>query len=253
MTLLLIAAAAIAGAIIGSFIATLCLRWGRGEQATAGRSRCDSCDRELNAIELVPVASWAVTRGRCRTCGAAIPRLHLWIELGAAVLAGLALAIQPNLHGAALAAFWLLLLAPAILDAQHQWLPDPLTVVLGGVGVFLGGLATDVPLIHRLIGGAAGFVALWLIAFSYRRSRGREGLGAGDPKLLGAIGLWTGWFALPAILLIAALTGLAVAVAQGRSRLDRMPFGTLLAAAAILWTAVLAVRAPPLLDGTQLL
>lgn len=252
MTLLLIAAAAIAGAIVGSFIATLCLRWGRGEQATSGRSRCDSCDRELSAIELVPVASWAFTHGRCRTCGAAIPKLHLWIELGAAALAGLALAIQPNLHGAALAVFWLLLIAPAVLDAQHHWLPDALTAVLAAAGLFLGGLATDAPLLHRLIGGAAGLLALWLIAISYRRSRGREGLGAGDPKLLGAIGLWTGWFALPAILLIAALTGLAVAVAQGRSRLDRMPFGTLLAVAAILWTAVLAIRAP-LLDGTQLL
>lgn len=252
MTLPLIAAAAIAGAISGSFIATLCIRWGRGEQAIAGRSRCDNCNRELSAVDLIPIASWVFTRGQCRSCGAAIPNLHLGTELGAAALAGSSVALQPNVHGAALGLFWLLLVAPAVLDARHQWLPDPLTAVLAAVGLAIGGVATGASLTERLIGGTAGFLALWALAFSYRRSRGREGLGAGDPKLLGAIGLWTGWFALPAILLIAALAGLAVAVAQGRSRLDRMPFGTLLAAAAILWTAVLAARSP-LLDGAQLL
>ena len=252
MILWLVAAAAIAGAIFGSFIATLCVRWSRGERATAGRSRCDSCNRPLNAFDLIPLISWLYTRGRCRTCGAQIPRLHLWIELAAAVLAGLALGIQPNIHGAALAMLWLLLLPPAVLDAEHHWLPDPLTLALAIAGLLVGGVATGASLVDRLIGGAAGFLALWLIAQGYRRFRGREGLGAGDPKLFGAIGLWTGWPALPAILLIAALAGLAVALAQGRSRLDRMPFGSLLAAAAFLWTAVLAIR-PPVLDGTQLL
>ncbi len=252
MTLLLIAAAAVVGAIVGSFIATLCVRWERAEQASGGRSRCDSCNRQLSAIELVPILSWAVTRGRCRTCGAPILKIHLWVEVGAALLAALAVALQPNLHGAALAFFWLLLLAPAVLDAQHQWLPDRLTLVLALAGLALGTVATGASLIDRLIGGATGFLALWSIAYAYRSSRGREGLGAGDPKLFGAIGLWTGWFALPAILLFAALAGLAVAILQGRSRLDRMPFGTMLGGAAVLWTALLAARAP-LLDGTQLL
>jgi leader peptidase (prepilin peptidase)/N-methyltransferase len=252
VNVLLVAAAAVAGAIVGSFIATLCLRWSRGEQAAAGRSRCDFCHRELRVVELVPLVSWLYTRGSCRTCGAPIPKLHLLVELTAALLAALAVALQPNVHGAALALFWLLLLAPAILDARHHWLPDPLTLVLAIGGLLVGGVATGAPIVDRLIGGVAGFLALWFIARAYRHSRGREGLGAGDPKLLGAIGLWTGWFALPAILLIAALAGLAVAVAQGRARLDRMPFGTLLAAAAILWTAMLAARAP-VLNGAQLL
>jgi leader peptidase (prepilin peptidase)/N-methyltransferase len=117
--------------------------------------------------------------------------------------------------------------------------------------LLVGGIATGLPPIDRLIGGAAGFLALWIVAQAYRRLRGREGLGAGDPKLMGAIGLWAGWMALPAILLVAALAGLGVAVAQGRSRLDRMPFGTLLAGAAIVWTGVLAARGS--LDGAQLL
>ena len=250
MTPLPDAAAAIAGAITGSFIATLCVRWSRGEQATVGRSRCDSCNRELSAVELVPIVSSIHTGGRCRTCGAQIPRLHHGIEIAAALLAAIAVALQPNVHGAALAVFWLLLLAPAVLDARHHWLPDPLTMVLGGAGLLAGGVATGAPLVDRLIGGAAGFLALWMIALAYRHTCGREGLGAGDPKLLGAIGLWTGWAPLPAILLIAALAGIGAAVVQGRSRLDRMPFGTMLAGAAVVWTGVLAARSS--LDGAQL-
>jgi leader peptidase (prepilin peptidase)/N-methyltransferase len=172
--------------------------------------------------------------------------------MASAGLAALALAIEPNLHGAALALFWLLLLAPAVLDSQHYWLPDSITIALAVVGLLIGGIATEALLWDRLAGGAAGFLALWIIAWSYRRSRGREGLGAGDPKLLGAIGLWTGGLALPAIVLIAALGGLLTAILQGRGRLDRLPFGTLLAAAAILWTAILAARGT-VLDGPQLL
>lgn len=242
MNLLLPLSGGVAGAIVGSFIATLCVRWPREEQATAGRSRCDSCHRRLGTLELVPILSWIAFRGRCRTCGAEIPKLHLWVELVAAALTALALVLQPNVQGATLAVFWLLLLAPTVLDARHYWLPDPLTLAIALAGLVLGGIASGLPLADRLIGGAAGFASLWLVATLYRRTRAREGLGAGDSKLLGAIGLWTGWQALPPILLIAALGGLAAAAAQGRSRLDRMPFGSLLAAGAFVWSAALAAR-----------
>ena len=240
MTLALAAAAAVAGAIVGSFLATLIIRWPRGEQAIAGRSHCDSCMQELNPIELVPILSWFATLGRCRSCGALIPRLHLWIELAAATLAASAVAFQSNLQGVALAVFWLLLLAPAVLDARHHWLPDSLTIMLALGGVLLGGYAIGLAFESRLIGGAVGFASLSLIALLYQLARGREGLGKGDPKLLGAIGLWTGWQALPPIVLIAALSGLAAALVQRRSRFERMPFGTLLAVGAMLWTALLA-------------
>ena len=124
-----------------------------------------------------------------------------------------------------------------MLDTRHYWLPDSLTIVMALAGLLLGEYATGASLIERLIGGAAGFAGLWLVGALYRSLRDREGLGAGDPKLFGAIGLWAGWQSLPPILLIAALLGLAVALLQGRSRLDRMPFGTLLAVGAMLWTA----------------
>lgn len=242
MIIVLPALGAIGGAIVGSFLATLCIRWPEGRQAMTGRSRCDHCGRALRVAELVPILSAAVSGGKCRMCGGRIAPLHFAIEAGAAVLAGVALVLQPNLNGVALAIFWLLLIAPAVLDARHFWLPNALTAALAAGGLLLGGFATGATLADRLIGGGGGFFALELLAMAYARLRGRDGLGSGDPKLLGAIGLWTGWTALPAILIVASLAGLAIALVQQRSANERMPFGALLAGAAILWTAIATAR-----------
>lgn len=232
-------AAAAVGAIIGSYLATLCLRWPRGEQAVAGRSRCDGCGRPLEPMELVPVASAILARGRCRSCRARIDPLHLQVELAAAAIGALALIVSPDLQGAALALFGWLLLALAIFDARHFWLPDRLTAALALTGLAAGGLLSAVPLPDRLIGGALGYCALALLAWGYKRLRSRDGLGGGDPKLLGAIGLWVGWAALPAILLIASLLGLAIAIIRRHGPGHAIPFGTLLAVAAGLWASAM--------------
>lgn len=228
-------AGAAAGAIIGSYLATLCLRWPNAEQATIGRSRCDHCDRFLQVRDLLPVISFIISRGRCRYCGGPIDPFHLEVELASAAIGGAALALFPGLEGAALAIFGWLLLTPAILDARHLWLPDRLTLALSLGGIVIGWQLSAVPLQHRMIGGLAGFLSLWLVALAYRHWRGRDGLGAGDPKLLGAIGLWTGWAALPTILLMAAMAGLLVAIVRRTPLAGTLPFGAMLSAAAFLW------------------
>jgi leader peptidase (prepilin peptidase)/N-methyltransferase len=244
VNLLIDAAGAVGGAIVGSFLANLIVRWPRDEQVSSGRSRCDSCTRTLSAWELVPIVSAIANRGRCRTCRAPIASEHIWVELTAAALSAIALILQPNLYGVALAAFWLLLLAPAVLDARHLWLPDQLTILLAAAGLLFGTFVSGETLADRVIGGAVGFGSLWLIARGYSGVRGREGLGAGDPKFLGAIGLWTGWQAIPLVVLLAALAGMAVAIVQRRSQADRMPFGTLLAFGAMIWTGAFAAFGP---------
>jgi len=227
---------AILGAVIGSFLATVAIRWPDGRSAARGRSACDGCGRTLSVVELVPLLSHVATRGRCRTCGARIDPLHWQVELAGALVglgAGLAADGMTAVVGTA---FGSLLLLLAALDLRAFWLPDRATGLLA-----LAGLASAVivppPLGDRLIGGAAGFASLWLIAAGYRRWRARDGMGGGDPKLLGAIGLWIGWRMLPAVVTAAALIGLAVvlAMAVAKRPLDRhgaLPFGTLLAAAA---------------------
>ena len=112
-----------------------------------------------------------------------------------------------------------------------------------------GALVASPAIVDRLIGGAAGFASLWLIAVAYRRARGREGLGGGDPKLFGAIGLALGWRLLPAVLLVAGMAGLGwVAFHHLRGRAmhadDALPLGTLLAIAAYpAWLLMIGMRA----------
>ena len=223
------------GAAVGSYLATIVIRWPSG-RAARGRSSCDGCGRALRVGELVPLASFVVAGGRCRTCRAAIDRRHPVIELIAAMIGGASLVLAPGAAGLTGALFGWILLALAALDLDHHWLPDRLTALLALLGLAGGVTGIAPPLVDRLAGGLAGFLSLAAIAFAYHRLRRREGMGAGDPKLFGAIGLWLGWQALPFILLSASGIGLlAVLLLRLAGRpvaADmRVPLGTLLAIA----------------------
>lgn len=225
------------GAIFGSFIAALVIRWPQGRSVVRGRSACDACGRALGATELVPLLSGIATGGKCRTCRAAINPLHWRIEAVALMIGASAGAVLPLDQAIAAAVFGWLLLALAALDFSEFWLPDELNLALAMVGLATGALGIGASLTDRLIGGAAGFASLWAAGAGYTALRGREGLGGGDPKLMGAIGLWIGWRLLPAVVFLAALTGLGIVLLRmvgGRdvSLADRLPFGALLAIAA---------------------
>ncbi|HZG08357.1 MAG TPA: A24 family peptidase [Allosphingosinicella sp.] len=222
------------GAVIGSFLAAILIRWPEGRSVMRGRSACDGCGRTLRAAELVPILSWFAVRGRCRTCGAAINKRHLAVEAGAALI-GLTAVLAHPLPAAAFTAilgWWLFLLAA--LDVEHQWLPDRLTLPLIPAGLAVAWAGVGPGLEERLFGAAAGYLSLELIRQVYRLARGREGLGGGDPKLFAAIGAWLGWASLPFVMLGAGLLGLAAVTAmrlRGKqvSATDRLPLGTLLA------------------------
>ena len=228
-------AGGVAGAIIGSFLATLILRWPQGRGVARGRSACDGCGRTLSVIDLIPLLSAVVQRGRCRTCGARIDPLHGRVEAGCAVIGALSIGMMPSLEGVGWTLLGWILLTLAILDWRHFWLPDALTMPLAFLGFTLGLWTTDVMLTDRVIGAVAGYGSLLGIALGYRALRGREGLGLGDAKLLGALGAWFGWQVLPFLLLIAASVGLAVMLLTGRARsaTARVPLGSFLALAAL--------------------
>ena len=196
-------------------------------------------------------------RGRCGACGTAIDPRHPIVEALAAAIGGIAFALAPGSAGLGGALFGWLLLALALLDLDHFWLPDRLTATLALTGLAFGLAGLPPVLADRLIGGALGFGVLALIGFGYRRLRGRVGLGQGDLKLLGAIGLWLGWRALPLVLLGASLVGLSYAIGRllaGRplAATNRLPLGTLLAVAAWgCWCAGAAGWLPPAFLTTQ--
>ena len=236
----------VAGAIAGSFLGTLVLRWPEGRGVASGRSACDGCGRVLGVLDLIPMLSGLMLGGRCRTCGTVIDPLHGRMEAGCAVVGALACGAAPGLAGAGWALLGWLLLTLAVLDWRHFWLPDALTLPLIFLGLTLGLWVTDLALVDRVIGAAAGYAGLVAVALIYRVTRGREGLGLGDAKLMSALGAWFGWQALPFILLIAASLGLVAVVASiaaGKSidRTTRVSLGTCLALAALpgWWVSVL--------------
>lgn len=230
-------AGALLGTIFGSFIGALVVRWPMGRSVLTGRSQCDGCGTALKPWQLIPLISYLLLRGRCAACGTAIGRQALLVELAAALIGAISLALHPGSAGLTIAAFGWLLLPLGLLDFRHYWLPHPLTAALALGGLASAALGLPPDWTSRLIGAGAGLAGLWLVARLYRLTRGRDGLGGGDPLMLGAIGLWLGWQALPIVLLIASGTGLAAALVLQRRGHDldaatRFPLGTLMALAA---------------------
>lgn len=195
------------GLAVGAFVALVTVRLPRGED----------------------VVSAPAQRGAWRS-----PR-YLMIEAAtAAIGAWAAMQGGDGLVIAATAVLGWQLLLIAIIDAENFWLPDILTWPLIATGLALAAtLAGAVPW-PQIIGAAGGFVMLWGLAWAYKRLRGRDGLGGGDPFLFGGAGAWVGWTGLPSVMLWACGAGLAIVLARLALRrrisgTDRLPFGTLLA------------------------
>jgi leader peptidase (prepilin peptidase)/N-methyltransferase len=235
---------ALFGAIIGSFVGTLVLRWPDGKSVASGRSACDGCGRTLTAPDLIPLLSFFVFRGRARCCGTNIATLHPLTEIFAVAIGAIAFAICSPQQAIAGAIFGWLLLTLALLDWRHFWLPAQLTYSLGIVGLAIGWLGIGVPFHDRLIGGLIGFVAFEALRIGYRLLRHRDGMGAGDARLFAGIGLWLGWRPLPLVLLLASFSGLVwcmiLIVARRGQPVGKVPFGAFLALAG--WATWIALQ-----------
>ncbi len=225
------------GLIIGSFIAAVSIRMPRDEDIVFGRSHCMSCNETLKPWQLVPVLSWLLQRGRCAMCGAAVSPRYIMIECAAGAI-GVWAALAGGgggwpMIGATAALGWQLLLI-ALIDAENFWLPDELTLPLIGTGLIASAVLVQGWPIQQMIGAVVGFVLLWGLAAIYKRVRGRDGLGGGDPILFAGAGAWVGWAGLPTVLLWACAVGFSIVLTLLMTRrrvsaTDRLPFGTFLA------------------------
>lgn len=206
------------------------------------RSHCPVCGVFLRAAHNLPVVSWLLLGGRCDSCHAPIPMRLPAVELAGGLLAATALGIW-GFQWTALAyyVFLMWLLALALIDAKTTLLPDQLTLPLLWLGLLAAAAFEATPtLFDAMAGAVAGYLSLWLVYWAFKLVTRREGMGYGDFKLMAALGAWLGWQTTPAVILIAAVLGLAYAVARilrnTATRTTPIPFGPFLAGAG---TAVL--------------
>ncbi|WP_338465866.1 prepilin peptidase [Novosphingobium sp. ZN18A2] len=239
----MIAGGGILGALMGSFIGAALVRMPQGASVVFGRSRCDSCGKVLAPVELVPIVSFVLSRGKCRACGASIDRWQTGAEVAGLLIGALPWIFAEDALVALCAMLmgWQLLLL-GLLDLKHLWLPMRLVgaLALSGIVAVAGlGWAGDMHarLFASLTGGVLGWGILAAVSFAYRRTRGVEGMGRGDPPLLGAIGLWLGPLGVVEVLLGASIAGILAAVAMMAMKREVagdtvLPLGSLLACAA---------------------
>jgi leader peptidase (prepilin peptidase) / N-methyltransferase len=281
--------AGVLGLAFGSFLNVCATRWPEEESAVKGRSHCRSCDRTLAWWENIPLLSWLALRGRCRTCHASIGWRYPLVELAVGALwafstwhtfleapalstgnftydASVCLA-----NGIARIIFLWILVALAVIDVEHLWLPDRLTIPGIALGLALavarGGLCASMAfgggfdewqhyvalwVFYWFIGAVAPAAGILVIRWLYSMIRGQEGIGMGDVKMMAMIGGWLGvrcaviTFAIAVILgALFALMILVLASARGNKswKQQKLPFGAFLsigAAVCAFWGVPLA-------------
>ncbi len=260
-----IAGAAVIGLCVGSFLNVVIHRlpkmlergWQaqcaelRGEEVApqpaynvvVPRSQCPACGHQITAAENIPVVSWLALGGKCSACKAPISARYPIVEVAGGALAAFAIyRFGLTVEGVAACGLLWTLLALTGIDFDTQLLPDNLTLPLLWAGLIVNLWGVFAPLASAVIGAVAGYLSLWAVYWLFKLIRGKEGMGYGDFKLLGALGAWLGWQMLPAIVLLSSVVGAAIGISlvafKGRDHNIPMAFGPFLAIAgaiALFW------------------
>jgi leader peptidase (prepilin peptidase) / N-methyltransferase len=239
-----IVVAGLFGALIGSFLNVVAHRVPRGESLVSPGSRCPECGAPVKPYDNLPVVSWLLLRGRCRNCGAPISPRYPLVELATALAFAAVVAVRGFDNDLVLELpFVAALIALAAIDFEHKLLPNAIVYPLAAYGVIATLLVDQDDLVEHLIAGAGAFAFLLAAVIAYPR-----GMGMGDVKLAGAMGLFLGLSIVPALLaafLSGSLVGLVIIAREGAAgRKKAVPFGVFLALGGIV--GVLA--GPELID-----
>jgi leader peptidase (prepilin peptidase)/N-methyltransferase len=226
-----LAPAALFGLLIGSFLNVVAWRLPRGESLVKPRSKCPGCGTQLKAYDNIPVFSWLVLRGRCRGCGEKISARYPVVEAITAALYATVVAVTLDdvpqmVLGLVLVTF---LVPIAVIDLDVRRIPNALTGPAAVLAIVLGGVLDPGGLPEQLIAGLAAGLFFYLPALVHKK-----GMGMGDVKLVGVLGLYLGRAVVPAIfiaLILGVVVGVGVIAAKGMSdgRRTKVPFGPFLA------------------------
>lgn len=231
---IVVAAAVLIGLCVGSFLNVCILRLPHDQSLLRPPSTCPRCHQRIAWRDNIPVLSWLWLRGKCRWCHQPISAQYPLLEALVGLLWGAAaLGYGPGLDGLAAAVFGTLLLGIAITDARHYLIPDEYT---------LGGLALGLLLALRggvdgflaaVIGAAAGFALLWIVAQLGAWVFKEEAMGGGDIKMMAMVGSFVEWRGVLLTVFAGALLGTLIFVpfSLGKKR-KLVPFGVFLAVGA---------------------
>jgi leader peptidase (prepilin peptidase)/N-methyltransferase len=241
---MLLAFVAPLGLIIGSFLNVVAYRLPRGESVVKPRSRCTTCGTEVRALDNVPLISWLVLRGRCRHCSAQISARYPVVELVTGIVfTVVALARGPQLELLIDLPFAAMLIAVADIDLEHGIVPNKILAPMAVWAVAMSAAIRPEKLPELLIAGAAAFLFL-LVAALIKPG----GMGMGDVKLAGVMGLCLGLPVAPAMLIgffLGSAVGAVIMVRHGLgARKKTVPFGPFLALGGL----VALIAGPELID-----
>jgi leader peptidase (prepilin peptidase)/N-methyltransferase len=202
-------------------------------------SNCPHCGHRIRAYENMPIVSYVFLRGRCASCKSPISIRYPIVEAISGILSayiGWRFGLTLVMAGALIFA-WALIALTAI-DIDTQLLPDDITLPLLWLGLLVNLNNGFTPLSSAVIGAIAGYLSLWAVYWLFKLTTGKEGMGYGDFKLLGAIGAWLGWKMLAIVILLSSLVGAVVGIAlivfTRHGRNTPIPFGPYLAAAGLI-------------------
>ncbi len=212
---------------------------GRPLSLSRPRSRCPKCGHVLRWHENIPLLGWLRLGGRCSACRTPISPRYPLVELGCALLfAAIGLRFGATPQTLLWCGFAAVLLAASLIDWDTTLLPDSMTQPLAWAGL-LGALLGWLPLSpeQALWGAIGGYMSLWSISQLFRLVTGKDGMGAGDFKLLAALGAWLGpAMLLPIVLgasVIGAIVGIGMKLAATLREGRYVPFGPFLAGGAL--------------------
>ncbi len=222
------------GAVVGSFLNVVVHRLPRGESLAFPGSRCPSCGTAIAPYDNVPIVSWLLLRGRCRHCKAPVSARYPAIELLTAVTFAL-IAASRGIGSELLLElpFAAMLIAVAGIDLEHRIVPNRIVVPAAVLALLLAALLRRGDLLELVLAGAGAFLFLLIAALAYP-----AGMGMGDVKLAGVMGVFLGLSIIPALFLafvLGSAVGVGMIVAQGPSaRKKGVPFAPFLAAGGII-------------------
>ena len=235
----------ILGSIWGSF-ANVCIhRMPIGESIAVKRSYCPKCREKISWFNNIPLFSFLILGGKCRSCKSRIDKRYFIVEFTSVIsflsiyhFFGLSIT---SILLAMLSIFFIIIF---FIDLKHYIIPNALTfplMIIGFVKSFDPNLNINLfpNYLNSLIGGILGYLVIWLIILFYKKIKNKEGMGLGDAKLLSAIGFWFGWVSIPFIIFLSSVIALIIVtpslINKSKEMSSQIPFGPYLVIGCVLY------------------